>query len=234
MTEPTTLQTPLLGKPGYRISVSPIRIVVHAYMLKADYYPRRQDSHVEIDRPETSFVEYFKQSLIYNSTYCTDPACCSILDDSTLPGAEASINPEPPLNYPLPLFADLQDLPPLPVLRRLVASFCDRVIPSTPFLLSVPTIATRSDTKLFDLLLCKALFGASTSALPEHRQLANQLWHACTSLVTASVSVDNGLGRVIEWLSAVRSPCLQFWCLCHSMADPCLAGNPSCCLWHHA
>ena len=177
------------------------------------YYPRRHDSHLESVQPESSFLEYFKQSLIYTCEYCTDPACCTIFDDAAFSRRTnvehgphqmegGSANAE--LSYPLALFEDLQDLPPVTVMLGLAASFHDRFVPSTPFLSKVSTLAPDQRNVPFYLLLSKALMGAVASE-DLHLQLpTDTLWRACTSLVTGTVEVDNSLGRVITWLSAVR------------------------------
>lgn len=173
----------------------------------AEYVPQRHDSHVELAGPESSFFEYFKQSLKYTSSYCTDPECCSFFHEHLGSGSEASYSQDASnttLKYPLALFADLQDLPTPTVLHQLAQCFHTRVIPSAPFLSGVPSFSAHRKSKHFDLLLCKALLGAFTSKDIRHRQLTDKLWQACVRLATASVAVDNSLGRVVGWLSAVR------------------------------
>src|ERR1700754_213301 len=71
---------------------------------QADYYPRRQDSQIELLRPETSFLEFFKQSLLYTSACCADPKCCSFFDDDVIvEGHAAPVQEASPsaLKYPL-------------------------------------------------------------------------------------------------------------------------------------
>lgn len=177
--------------------------------VPAEYFPQRHDSHVELAGPESSFFDFFKQSLKYTSNYCTDPGCCFFFHEHLGLSSEGSISQdasETTLKYPLALFADLQDLPSPAVLHDLAQCFRTKVISSTPFLSGVPSLSAHHRSKHFDLLICKALLGAFTSKDNQHRQLADKLWLACVNLVTASVAVDNSLGRVVGWLSAVCSP----------------------------
>lgn len=111
------------------------------------------------------------------------------------------------LVYPLTLFENLQDLPPFAVLENLAENFQARFVPSVPFLSRVTCLSTEQINAPFYLLVSKALLGAAASTDPEHRALTTTLWSACTSLVTGTVEVDNSLGRVLSWLSAVR----HFW-----------------------
>lgn len=173
--------------------------------VSVEYIPQRQDSHVEMAGPETSFFEFFKQSLTYTSNYCTNAECCSFLHSHPGPDVQNTVSQETDatLRYPLALFEDLEDLPTPKILHELAKCFQSRMIPSTPFLSGVPSLAAHRRSKHFDLLLCKALLGAFTSRDSHHRKLAGKLWRACTTLVTASVAVDNSLGRVAGWLSAV-------------------------------
>lgn len=170
-----------------------------------EYYPRRQDSHVELVKPESSFLEFFKQSLVYTSKYCTDSNCCSFLGhtaSAVASGTDQQHESNTSLGYPLALFANLQDIPPPAVLHHLAQGFQDGIFPSTAFLSKVTALKC-VDKHSFELLLCKALLGAATSNNPQYRDLSDRLWHASANLVTGTVEVDNSLGRRIEWLSAV-------------------------------
>ncbi|KAJ9603450.1 hypothetical protein H2200_012228 [Cladophialophora chaetospira] len=171
----------------------------------ADYYPKRQDSRVEMVRPETSFLEFFKQSLLYTSAYCADSKCCSFFDDDVIveghaaPAQDASALT---LRYPLLLFAELQDLPPRATMHNLLKICQSEVVPSLPFLSSISAVVADQEKVPFHLRICKALAGAATSRDHETRKLADRLWQPCASLVTGTVAVDNSLGRVTDWLSA--------------------------------
>jgi hypothetical protein len=176
--------------------------------LPVEYLPQRQDAQGELAAPETSLFDFFKQSLKYTSNYCTDVDCCSFWHEHASaecqPATQEAIKAT--LKYPLALFADLTDLPAPAILHQLEQCFRARVIGAVPFISKVPSLAANRRSKHFDLLICKALFGSFVSSNVQHRDLMVRLWLAATRLVTATVSVDNSLGRAVGWLSAVCRP----------------------------
>ena len=187
--------------------------------LTAEYYPQRGDSHRELARPETSFLEFFKQSLIYAGTYCTDPECCTFFDGgrhsnrSTGQGpvgtdraVQEGVSQSTELNYPLALFERLQDLSGLAVSHELASVFQSRFVASAPFLSKVSCLSPSEKNVPLYLLLSEALLGAAASEDAQFQLSTESLWRACVYLVTGTVEVDNSLGRAIPWLTAVCSP----------------------------
>ncbi|OAL27573.1 hypothetical protein AYO22_03477 [Fonsecaea multimorphosa] len=187
--------------------------------LSEDYLLRREESHLELERPESTFLQFFKQSLVYASPYCTDPACCAFIDhtpDGLLGTASRALPNQPPdeaLYYPLALFENLQELPPSAVVRNLARRYHDRFPCSAPFIARVSSLTDNHSDQTFHILLSKALLGAATSEEPDLRSLTQVLWRACVSLCNGLVEIDNGQGRSLEYLAAstlvVAFGCMQ-------------------------
>ena len=182
-----------------------------------EYYPQRSDSRLELAPPPSSFLEFFKQSLIYTGTYCTDPLCCTFYEHN--PGSNLSagkgsageglaiqedVRKSVELDYPLALFEHLQDLPPLIEVHHLAGEFHRSFAPSVPFLSQVSCLSPHEKEVPVYLLLCEALLGAAASKEARFQQSTETLWRACVDLATGTVEVDNSLGRAIPWLTAVR------------------------------
>lgn len=170
-----------------------------------EYFPRRHDSHLASVGPETSFLDFFKQSLIYTSNYCTDPNCCTFFcnDDRTSNPSTVQVPAGPEISYPLGLFEDLQGLPPHDELNNLAAEFHNKFVPVAPFLSRLSCLSPdKTDIPLY-LLLSKALLGTLTSNSNDVQRATATLWRSCAALVTAAVEIDNSLGRAMPWLTAV-------------------------------
>ena len=186
------------------------------------YIPKSRDSHAEVVRPEDAFLEFFKQSLSYTSPYCTDPTCCTFFDLGSQPSTASQQSCSSDIctaaggvNYPLVLFEDLEDLPPVSLLHHWASHFHARILPSIPFLRDLSILSPAYTDVPFYLLVCKALIGASTLG-DEERQLLwpmDRLFKASVSLVTGTVEVDNGLGTRLAGLTSV----CKRGCLCQKL-----------------
>ena len=177
-------------------------------LLSERYIPNRQDSHIENVRPEAAFLDFFKQSLVHASPYCTDTTCCSFFNSTDLgteserDAADCESQESSHLKYPLLLFEDLSDLPPVSDLQTLAYNFHARTLPGLRFLQKVSSLAAEHVDIPFHLLLCKALLGVEANSSQSHRPV-QPLWRASVSLITGAVEVDNSLGRRLAWLTSV-------------------------------
>ena len=188
---------------------------MHVLNASEEYIPRHRDSALASVRPEASFLDFFRQSLIYTSHYCTAAGCCSFADSSSEygslsrpvgnPPTEPGHDREPSLTYPLLLFEDLKDIPRRELLYRLASRFQSQVQQCTPFLADIAYTSTPPDQLPFYTLLAQALCGAldcpDTNPVPD----LSQLWEASTCLLLGAVEVDNTLGRTISWHISVRT-----------------------------
>ncbi len=159
-------------------------------------------------RPDSSFLGFFKQALLYTSPSCTDSTCCNFFDEDAPWRSSAQQDAQAPavsgLKYPLVLFEDLQDLPPVSVLYEMSDRFHSQYLPGLCFLPQLSCLAAETAQVPFHLLLSKAILGASGAGSTQPQKSANDaLWRACASLLTGSVEVDNSQGMKITWLSSV-------------------------------
>lgn len=174
-----------------------------------EYVPRHRDSAIASVRPEPSFLDFFRQSLIYTSQYCTEPGCCSFTARSSDPGTHPSPRrsnqqrADPGLTYPLILFEELKDLPRRELLHSLATRFQNEVLPSLPFLTDVEYMSTIAKELPFYLLLAQALLGAIFFSDSNSHLDIEKLWHASTSLLLGAVEVDNTLGSTVSWQVSV-------------------------------
>lgn len=192
-------------------------------MLQEGWNPRRSDSHLAAVKPEPPFLEFFRQSLVYTSNYCTDADCCNFFEAAPInhqspshppidiTGSHPEIEPDTELNYPLSLFEELRDLPSIAVLYGLAQRFHSQFLSSVPFLAKISCLAPNQKETPSYLLLSQALLGAAVSRDRQSQAFINTLWRASTALITGTVEVDNSLGTTIPWHIAVRPlHCTQF------------------------
>lgn len=168
--------------------------------------PQLHDSHSENIRLDSSFLAFFRQSLLHNTNYCADPVCCSIFEIPNTSPLYRSPNTVTTagLRYPLLLFEDLLHILPNSDLSQRAIDFDARVLPSLPFLsrISSLTAAATNERNGADLSLhmglCKALLGSSADDNSHY----GALWHATTSLILGAFEIDNSVGRRLTWLTS--------------------------------
>lgn len=184
-----------------------------------EWTPRHRDAAIAHVRPESSLLEYFKQSLSYTCTYCTDTRCCNFHEKpifSTRTEDEfhekwqgyenEQGQPNADLAYPLVLFEKLKELPPVHVLHDLAKEFRSRCLMSIPFLSTMECVRLPLTELPFYLLLPQALLGPAASKGHQSRDKLDILWRAGDNLLLGISEVDNSIGRSIVWHSAVSPP----------------------------
>lgn len=179
---------------------------LHTNKKEGEFVPRHRDSALKAVRPESSFLDFFKQSLIYTSPYCTESGCCSFFDDDDVLGSEDDGQDQgnPEVAYPLSLFEDLNYSPPISTLQHFSHVFQSKFLGSVPFLAELPCMALDIKDMPFFLLLPRALLGAAISGDLSDEATVESLWQASSSLVTGTIEVDNSLGRTMVWHAAVK------------------------------
>lgn len=205
-------ESPTLGRvlQTYRY----IEYAVNARLIISldKYIPKSKDSHIDLTRTDASLLDFFKHSLTYVGSYCTDGECCNFfefeeVEDQNLAGSTDDPVGEldTPVKYPLVLFEDVHDLPPPNVLQRDLDSFHAAVLPSFPFLRQLTILSPASTNGPLYLLLSKAVLGVSKSHSDDSVEFLpiEDFWRLAVNVLCGFVEVDNSIPTGVEWLTSV-------------------------------